>query len=94
MQDAVNIVNHAAQQSDRWLFLGILLLLIVAGVAAMRYLVRRNEMQSDRMHTAFEKNTAMQVQLAGIIEKNTHALERSTDVVEEAVDVIGQHKRR
>ena len=43
MNDLVQLTNHAATQSDRWLFIASLVVLGVFGALVMRYFVRQHE---------------------------------------------------
>lgn len=47
MQQLAPFVDHAAQQSDRWLFIAMLVISLLAFFLAIRYLVRRGEKSDD-----------------------------------------------
>ena len=60
------LIDHAAQQSDRWLFLAVLALGGLSGMWLFRWLVGRYTELSSR--------------LAAVIEANTEALREMKDV--------------
>lgn len=48
-------IDHAAQQSDRWLFLAAIAFICACGIVIIRYLVKQNEKQSERHGLLMEK---------------------------------------
>lgn len=62
--NTVALIDHAARQSDRWLFLGLLALTILAAGWLFRWLVKRLDSITER-HEAT---------LTGVVERNTEAL--------------------
>lgn len=43
MNDIINAANHAALQSDRWLFMAALIVLGVFGLLVLRHFINQNE---------------------------------------------------
>lgn len=91
MSDLAKIVDHASQQNDRYLFLFLLGVGLVAAGFAFRYLLRRDERKSQAMHDAFNANTAAQLQLGRIIERNTNLIEHNADILEQTKDELMRH---
>lgn len=85
------LIDHAAAQSDRWLFLFLLALILCGGLLVIRYLVRRDEAKSKHMHESYDRNTATIMELKVTLshnkeafDRNTLALERNTRALEKA----------
>jgi hypothetical protein len=90
MNDLVSVTNHAAGQSDRWLFIATLLVLGVFAVGVMRYFVRQHERliadhreardayQSSLSEMVSEQSAANQ-KLIVCLENNTRVLEECRD---------------
>lgn len=90
MQDLSKIVDHASQQSDRWLFIAVLLLLIGGAYLTIKYLVRRDEEKSKRMHDAYDKNTATLMALNVTLDRNNVILDQSNRALSDNTMVL-QH---
>lgn len=97
LTELVNVADHAVQQSDRWLFIMLLIIVLAGGLLVIRYLVRRDEEKSQRMHESYDKNTAAQLQIAGMLTNSTSAIERSNDLHEQnthALKTVAEELRR
>lgn len=70
-------IDHAAQQSDRWLFLAAIAFICACGIVIIRYLVKQNEKQS-ATHGA-------------LTEKVLTAWSDSTSAIKEVRDWLKQH---
>ena len=90
MNDIVAVTNHVAAQSDRWLFIAILIVLGVFAVGVMRYFVRQHERliedhkqardtyQGSLREMVAEQSAANQ-KLIVCVDNNTRVLEECRD---------------
>lgn len=92
MNELVTVTNHAASQSDRWLFIATLLVLGAFVVGVMRYFVRQHErLLADHK----QARDAYQVSLSEVVAEQSAAnqklitcLENNTRVLEECRDEL------
>lgn len=77
---AIQAIDKAAQASDRWLFLAMLVIILTAGFLAIRYLIRAGETQQSQHHTffttVFTESVKLTAQVAVILQDNNKLLER------------------
>jgi hypothetical protein len=73
-----DIVDHAATKDDRWLMLALLSILITIFVLSVRYLVKRDELKSQRMHESYDKNTTTMMELGVVLSRNSSVIEANT----------------
>ena len=74
------VVDHASRQTDRWLFLFMLALVIGGGLLVIKYLVKRAEAESERLHASYDRNIDVSRELGITLAKNTEALSRSNEL--------------
>lgn len=78
--DPIQIVDKAAQASDRWLFLGAVGLLIFGGLWLIRYLVGKIEtLQKEHnvfMGSLFKETVTLTAQVSVVLQENTDLLNR------------------
>ena len=90
MNDLVQLTNHAATQSDRWLFIASLVVLGVFGALVMRYFVRQHERLIDDHKQARDtyqeslrlmvaEQSAANQKLIACLDSNTRVLEECRD---------------
>lgn len=77
-EDATRIVDQLASKDDRWLFLAMLVIVLAGGLLVIRYLVRRNEQQSESHNALVEK-------MVIVLHECKDALERGNAVMEKVL---------
>lgn len=55
--DMLNTLNHAAAQSDRWLFLAMIALGMASGAVSIRWLVGEFRTLAEKMASVVQANT-------------------------------------
>ena len=92
MSDLVEAANHAAAQTDRWLFVASLIVFGVFAVTVMRYFVRQHERLIEDHQMARD---SYQESLRGMVAEQSAAngklvtcLDRNTQVLEECRDEL------
>ena len=99
MNEALTLANHAAQQNDRWLFIGALIVLGLVVVAVARYFVaERAEAARDHKALIADYKAAQegfQKTLADLVERGNKTsqelavcLDRNTRAFEEVSAVV------
>lgn len=84
----ITITDHVSQQSDRYLFL---LVLVIAGVSvyfAVRYLVTRIEKQNELLTGLFKEANDGRVECAKNIAANSVIVTEATETIRESRDAI------
>jgi ABC-type nickel/cobalt efflux system permease component RcnA len=74
MSDLVDLTNHAAQQSDRWLFIALLVLAGVAILGLWRWMVSDRKRILDRLDAMTDRHIVASELAAKVIAGNTHAM--------------------
>lgn len=74
----VRAVNHAAQQSDRWLLVAVLVVVAVAGFYLVRFIFTQNKALVDSQMLTMKEMTqqysSAMTHLGEVLERNTAAL--------------------
>lgn len=87
MNDAQRLVDHAAAQSDRWLFIASLVILLLFAVYMGRYMMQQHaklEVMSSSDRSAFAQALqANALAYATKLTEVTSALQRASDKIEE-----------
>jgi HD-like signal output (HDOD) protein len=78
IHDAIELADHAARQSDRWLFIAALLIMIGGAFLAMRFLVSQNNRLIDDHAKARD---SYQSALTSIVEKQNATCQHLGEVV-------------
>jgi cob(I)alamin adenosyltransferase len=68
------IADHAAQQSDRWMFVAMFLLSLTASVAVARYWMRDRERLVISLSEAHTRALAQTEELVKVVTANTDAM--------------------
>jgi len=89
MSDVTNTIDHAANQSDRWLFLAALALLIVFALIVWRWMSEDREKISKRLTDITDRHIDSQQKLVEVVTNNTHALHEVKSIM-----AICQHAKR
>lgn len=90
MNDLKTVVDHAAQQNDRWLFLALLALIILFAVFIWRWIVSDREKLANRLTDITDQHIDTMKNLTQVVTNNTNALYE----VKEAVAWCRQSRRR
>ncbi len=72
-------VDYASRQSDRWLFLAAISLIIVGAVFVIRYLVNKNESLVSILAKIAENSNEASKTMAVALDRNTEALNNCGD---------------
>jgi type VI protein secretion system component VasK len=70
----VPLLDHAASQSDRWLFIAALALLLVFTWLVIRWLVNRTDLQNEALLQIAEQQNETAQHLAVVIAQNTEVI--------------------
>jgi peptidoglycan/LPS O-acetylase OafA/YrhL len=81
MNEIANIADHAAQQSDRWLFIATLLLLMGFAILIWRWVIADREKLSKRLTEMTDKHITATEQMAVVVANNTTALHEVKEVM-------------
>ena len=68
------VVDHMANQSDRWLFIGLLLVVLMSAGWLFKWLISRHDGMATRHEELIKQVVAVVAENKGVIEKNTSAL--------------------
>jgi hypothetical protein len=74
MTDLISLADHAASQSDRWMFIATLTLLIAFLVMIWRWIVADRAKLGDRLTIITDKYLESTQQLTEVVANNTTAL--------------------
>jgi len=94
MNDIERIVDHAAAQNDRWLFLALLVLTIIGTVFFWRWLTGDREKLANRLTEITDRHIASQEKLAEVVANNTSAMRENLTVMRDVKDTITWCKNR
>jgi len=81
MNDAINAIDHAADKSDRWLFIAAIVLLVFFAVLVWRWMANDREKIADRLTAITDRHIQSQEKLVEVVTNNTHALREVKDVM-------------
>lgn len=88
MTDPTPIIDHAAQQSDRWLFIAAIVVILLIGLLIWRWIVADREKIAKRLTEITDKHIEAQQKLAEVVANNTAALHRIDQVMSETSEVL------
>jgi hypothetical protein len=74
MQELVNTADHAANQSDRWMFVVTLIIFLCAALAMWRWMLSDREKVSKRLTEMTDRHIAVTERLADVVANNTAVL--------------------
>jgi hypothetical protein len=94
MSEVERIVDHAAAQNDRWLFLALLVLTIIGTVFFWRWLTGDREKVANRLTEITDRHIASQEKLSEVVANNTSALREVQGVMRDVKDSITYCKTR
>lgn len=77
----IELANHAAAQSDRWLFVALLIVTLGAVALAARYMIRDRDRLIDTLGQHSERGLAMAKEVSAVVATNTATLERVADEI-------------
>jgi hypothetical protein len=82
MTQIAPIIDHAAAQNDRWLFLLALALLGLFAFVVIRWLVNRTEKQNDVIAVILKEQNATAKELAVLIARCVEALDENSHQIQ------------
>ncbi len=82
MSDPVTIADHASQQSDRWLFLALLVVVGLCAVGIWRWIVADRQSISSRLEVMTERQLKQAEFLATVVANNTVALGKVVNTIQ------------
>lgn len=72
--ELLDLVNYAATQNDRWLFLGLLVLVLVACFGLWRWMVSSHVDVTRRLTEVTDRHISQTEKLSEVVANNTIAL--------------------
>jgi len=75
LEQGVNLVDKAAQASDRWLFLALLTLVLVCAGYIIRQLLKERVEHLEWMKTVYVENIKLTAQVLVALQENNRLLE-------------------
>jgi hypothetical protein len=70
----MEIVNHAASQSDRWLFVALLVVFILGVIATARYVIRDRDRLIESLGRLHDRSDNLTREVSQVVATNTAAL--------------------
>jgi len=74
METVVAIADHAARQSDRWLFLATLVCFLLAMLGLAKWFIADRSKLAERLTTMTDRHIAQSEKLSEVVTNNTTAL--------------------
>lgn len=81
MNDITDTINRAAAQSDRWLFVAILVLAVLAMLMIWRWIVADRDKLANRLTEITDRHIAMTEKVADVVANNTAAFNNLKEVM-------------
>jgi hypothetical protein len=81
MNDLTKLADHAAEQSDRWMFAAIFILFVLALGVAWRWMINDREKVSTRLTQVTDRHISAMERFSEVVATNTAALANNTDVL-------------
>lgn len=78
----MRVADQAAQKSDRWLFVSLLLVLLLAGLWVWRWMIADREKLAGRLTAITDRHIESSEKLGEVIANNTAALREVRQVIE------------
>ena len=92
--DIPKMAGQLSGQSDRFLFIAAILVIVIGGVGVIRYLVKQNEKAGKVLESIAVAQNETTGRLAVIIDRNTCALEENTTTIQRSNDLREQQLRK
>ena len=74
MNEIANLTDHAAQQSDRWLFIAALVVLILFSLVIWRWIVADRDKLGSRLTEITDRHITAVEKMTEVVTNNTLAL--------------------
>jgi len=71
---ATNLIDHASKENDRWLFVALLVLLVLAAIFIWRWIVSDREKLSVRLTEMTDRHITVTEKLSEVVANNTAVL--------------------
>ncbi len=88
MNEIKQITDYAANQSDRWLFIAALVVLLLVVALIWKWMVGHVEKVSKRLEAVTDRHIAQGEHMATVVANNTSALEESAQTNRELKSLI------
>ena len=75
VNNLIPLLDHAAAQGDRWLFLSAMAVLLIFAWLVIRWLVKRTEAQNRSLEVIANNQNETAQRLAVVISQNTEAMQ-------------------
>lgn len=83
MNEIKETINYASVQSDRWLFVAILVLAVLAMLMIWRWIVADRDKLANRLTEITDRHIAMTEKVADVVANNTVAFNNLKEVMRE-----------
>lgn len=83
LETATQIADHAARQSDRWLFIATLVLMMISMLALARWFLADRKGLADRLTTMTDRHITQSEDLSKVVTNNTAALNEISKKLQE-----------
>lgn len=83
MNEIKTIADHASNQSDRWLFVALLILAVLAMLMIWRWIVADRDKLANRLTEITDRHIAMTEKVADVVANNTVAFNNLKEVMRE-----------
>ncbi len=81
MNEVVTITDHAARQSDRWLFIAILVILLIASVVFWRWIIKDRDKLGARLTDVTDRHIDAHQKLIEVVARNNEVVAQNTRVL-------------
>jgi hypothetical protein len=88
MNELKHTADYVAAQSDRWMFVALLIIGLLVCIALWRWMVADREITAKRLTEVTDRHIAQSERLAEVVANNTAALHESNAVHREVKTII------
>lgn len=90
MNDVKEIINQAATKDDRWLFVALLVIVLLAVVGLWRWLTSDRDKVATRLTEITDRHISQSEHLSTVVTNNTLALQQNTEALRR-VELVMDH---
>jgi hypothetical protein len=88
MNEVAAATDYASKQTDRWLFIAAIIVLLLVGLLIWRWIVADREKIATRLTVITDKHIESQQKLSEVVANNTAALNRIDRVMTDTNEVL------